>query len=231
MTPGHNRHQPAPALTEADALHAVVKAFRTGFDDAAGCLIHGTSLGALKLALQHGELLGGRYALEGRLYVLPMPSRITIAGRENNIPKNDQRAKQSASLYVLGAAQIETAQLELGLSTLSRAERTALSDLLDAEDLSIPGFKDYSTFAPLRARGITYSQALACRKRVAALKECGGVTFAFSSEVLNAFNLCEAPDPDEGHYIRVKSGLSLKYLVGLEPHGEDEMQFLERLSG
>lgn len=224
MSPAPDRNQ--PPLSPADSIERVITGFRAGLDR--GSLIHGTCLGALKIAIEQGALPPGRFDCIGRFYVLPLPSRINLPARVENTPLDDSRALKSARGYANTAAAIELAQETLQLAAPSKDERAALSELVFGADLTQSSFHELHVFDSLRARGIEFSHALACREATSNLKG-GGVTLSFSSDVVAAYGIEEAPPPDDGHFLKVSTGISLRYLVGIEPHGDVEYDFLSRL--
>jgi hypothetical protein len=213
-------------VDEVDCRVQIAKLFENGIDRAQTVGYHGTSIGALEVALKTGLIPADR---TGYLYFFPNPTHPRMQG-----PSPGFRLIPSAfgpsHLPFLGAEKYATTIADdhlilqkLNIPMTNKAI-TALALLHDTANLRGRA-RAKAFFAPY---GYTLDQVDSVALNVIQNEPAGGIILGFHPTVFDRYKLSNA---DEGLRIRVPAGLPIQYLQGIEPLGQREYDYLEGLQG
>lgn len=209
----------------------IIAAAERGIDAADIVGFHGTSVEALEYLRDHGVLIageGGGPGTENSLYFAPINSQFP---KMPKVPKylgeNKMAAFKHAISYAERISQEHNFVTQLGLELEDPKIRENAMVLVEHFQDESPFQEAWSFF---QKQGISYeilAKALnGCRMRK-------GVVLALGKEIkMYEIKPGDGPEKSPGDYrVVVPEGLPLKTIVGIEPVGQIEWDFLNRFRG
>lgn len=189
---------------------------------------HGTSLGALVVAMKTGFIPTGRSKdCDGHLYFFPT-SHAKI-NQDGLVPlaadpkKNDAKGFENASGYANDLSQATLAALALGLDLSSEVGWRIAMNISD-----IACGQDIAGKELLEKAGVSERTLLVLDRHLTRVERGFVLLFGPSALAEHSHHL---GDPGNGD-LKIKlppEGLSLKHLVGIEPLSDEDFDIIEKL--
>ena len=210
----------------------VVRLFQKGIHRRDSIGVHGTSLQAIEHILQTGRLLPSVGAgNEGQIYIFPNMEHPQIQHRINtseikvvsgildeNDPHTFAGAMTGATNYAGIKAQEHGILRELGLPITPESASHAFDYWYERDSA-------WQAIAYFERNGFTREQLIEARKKTLERK---GVILSFGTDAFS-FRLRNAARDDHGLRFEAPQGMPARVIEGIEPLGDYEYRFFERL--
>lgn len=208
------------------AFLAAANARGIRFEDTIG--FHGTSIEAIQEAVKTGKLPISLAAQPQAIFIFPnlkhpAVKKLIEQGKlqviPGTVPRNSDEVGVSflaTQKYAKDVARRHRFLKELGLE-MNKDNADWAADALSTD----------SGYSAARDKGFSSQKARAADN---AAKRAKGVVLGISSDILTEHPLHNPPAPDEGVFFNVEEGLPIRYVIGVEPVGDEEFKYFERLS-
>lgn len=209
-----------------DRMKKLVELFEAGMDskECIGC--HGTSMESVEFLIEHGHLPGGKFEHIGSeerwIYFFPEESHFPDVPKEKKFRKID--ALKEAAGYADAIAKshflLKTLGLDIENEEFECVARGLATD--NPNDINDPD-AEYNFFIKM---GIDKKQL---KKTVKEARKRKGVVLGFSEKLLEGHLVMPGDSGENDLRISVPEGLKFEYLSGLEPMGDEEWEYFEKL--
>ena len=202
----------------------LLRIFELGLDSNDIIGYHGTSLEVVKEMIDTGKIKGGYGGhFENEIGILPKQLSIFLKNAKVKLVSDveghlDDPSLRAAAGYAKVNAVHHRAMVALGYSLDDRGKYSLVGDENLQDDLLIAG---KLTKKEIRVIRNTYTKA----------RKMHGVVFGLHKDALTDFDLRPVKESDEkGERIIVcPNGIDLRYLIGLEPEGQEEWNYFVKL--